>query len=283
MSRDAPRPPVLILGASSLIGPFLTRRLDAAQQPWVALSRNPPPGDGRWIAGDLTASRLPAGPIETVLSLSPIWLLPPALEALDAAGMRRLVCFSSTSRFTKQDSADPGERGVAARLADSEAAVIAFCEAKGIAWTILRPTMIYAEGRDANVSRLASVIRRFGVMPICGKGEGLRQPVHADDLAVAALAARDAGAARNQAYDLPGGETISYRRMVEYIFDGLNKRVLIVRLPPWLWRLLIAAAQPLLPGVTQAMGHRMAEDLTFDAAPATRDFGWSPRPFRPKF
>jgi nucleoside-diphosphate-sugar epimerase len=77
---------------------------------------------------------------------------------------------------------------VAASLAEAEAEVERFCAEPGVAWTILRPTLIYDEGRDGNVSRLAGLIRRFGVLPLSGEGEGLRQPVHAEDLAVGACA-----------------------------------------------------------------------------------------------
>jgi nucleoside-diphosphate-sugar epimerase len=121
--------------------------------------------------------------------------------------MTRLVAFSSTSRFTKQTSDVPEERAVAASLAEAEAEVERFCAEQGVAWTILRPTLIYDEGRDGNVSRLAGLIRRFGVLPLSGGGEGLRQPVHAEDLAVGALRAAGSPAAENKAYDLVGGET----------------------------------------------------------------------------
>jgi hypothetical protein len=30
-------------------------------------------------------------------------------------------------------------------------------------------------------------------------------------------------------------------------------------------------------------GIRMMKDMTFDAAPAKRDFGWNPRAFKPVF
>ena len=126
-----------------------------------------------------------------MLSLSPVWHLPPALGALKARGMRRLVAFSSTSVTAKAASPDAyeGRRMTARSLAEGEARVRAFCAAEGVAWTLLRPTLIYAEGQDQNVSRLASLIRRFGVLPLAGKGEGLRQPVHADDLAQGGLIA----------------------------------------------------------------------------------------------
>ncbi|HTK36632.1 MAG TPA: NAD-dependent epimerase/dehydratase family protein [Caulobacteraceae bacterium] len=274
---------VLVLGGTSLIGRFLLPRLAEGARV-AALSRDPPaeaPAGIAWIKGALgdadLASRLPQA--ATVFSLSPIWLLPAALPTLLANGMTRLVAFSSTSLFTKQDSPDAHERTVAGRLAEGEAAAIA----SGAAWTILRPTLIYAEGRDANVTRLARLIARFGVLPLAGRGEGLRQPVHADDLAEAALAAARAPAAANGAYDLPGGETLAYREMGARVFRALGKRPRLIAVPPLVWRMGLTLASPLLPGATAAMGVRMAEDLTFDGAPAARDFGWAPRPFRPDF
>ena len=288
---------ILVLGATSLIG----RRLIAQPPPpggrFIALSRHPPrngaapaaPESGEpdvgAVVADLAdphlAERLPQ--VEAVLSLSPVWLLPPALPALLATGARRLVAVSSTSRLTKANSPAPGERAVAARLAEGEEAVIARCEAAGVAWTLLRPTLIYAEGEDRNVSRLAGLITRFGVLPLAGRGEGLRQPVHAADLACAVLQALDAPAAFDRTYALPGGETLSYRDMAVRIFEALGRPPRLLSLPPPLWRLGLALASPVLPGATAAMGARMSEDLAFDAGPAARDFGYAPRPFRPVF
>jgi nucleoside-diphosphate-sugar epimerase len=275
----------IILGGTSLIGRFLLPRL-AADHP-LAVSRCPPIGntDAEWIAGDLSDPALAAGlpPLRRALSLSPIWLLAPVLPALIDKGAARLVAFSSTSRFTKASSPIEAEREVARRLAESEAQVIALCEGAGVSWTILRPTLIYAEGLDGNVTRLAGLIRRFGLLPLAGRGEGLRQPVHADDLAAAVLLAAESGAARDCAYDLPGGETLTYRAMVEQVFEGLGRTPCILSVPAPLWAAAFALVRPLLPGATAAMGARMSEDLTFDPEPARRDFGWAPRPFRPDF
>lgn len=282
-----PNPPLLVLGATSLVGAPLLARLAQAGRPAVALSRaDQEPVDGvTWVRGDLGepgwTDALPA--VEQALSLSPIWLLPRAVPALADAGVRRLVAFSSTSRFTKAASPVAAEREVAERLARSEEETVALCETRGVAWTILRPTLIYDPGRDANVTRLARLIRKVGVLPLAGRGGGRRQPVHADDLAAGALAALDSPAARNRAYDLPGGETLTYRAMAERIFEGLGRRPQILSVPAPLWRAAFVLASPVLPGATAAMGDRMAEDLVFDGEPARRDFGWSPRPFRPEF
>ncbi len=285
----AQTPPLLVLGASSLIGRFLVPELEAAGVGAIALSRKPPAqsagGSVTWLAADLNAPELEAllPWAETVISLSPIWLAPAALPALKARGMTRLVAFSSTSVFTKAGSDHPHEQATVQRLKDGEALVRAFCEAHGVAWTILRPTLIYAEGQDQNVSRLAGLIRRIGVLPLAGRGEGLRQPVHADDLAAAAIVAASSPAAENKAYDLPGGETLTYRQMAERVFEGLGRRPLIMSAPEPLWRLAFALARPLLPGATAQMGRRMSADLAFDGSVAAADFGWNPRPFRPDF
>lgn len=277
--------PVLVLGATSLIGRHLMARLKDEGLDPIAFSRRPPGADACWVGGDLKdsdlAERLPVA--ATVFSLSPIWLLPPALTALNARGMTRLVAFSSTSRFTKTDSPVAAERAVAAALAEAEQAVEAWCAANDVAWTILRPTLIYDEGHDENVSRIARLVRRFHVMPLSGAGEGLRQPVHAEDLAAGALAAAHAPGAANRAYDLVGGETVSYRVMVDRVFEGLDKTPRSLPMPTWLFGLIMRLAKPFYPGATTAMGTRMGQDLTFDSSDAARDFGWSPRRFHPRF
>lgn len=288
MSLHRLREPVLVLGATSLVGRYLLPRLVDQRTVTLALSRKPQeegdPGRVRWIVGDLDAPATIAFPFaDTVLSLCPIWLLPPALPALAAAGVRRVVAFSSTSVSGKAQSSNAQERAVAARLAAAEADVRRLCAAHHIAWTLLRPTLIYSEGHDGNVSRLARLVERFKVLPLAGSGRGLRQPVHAEDLAWAAMAAAASPLTPGRAYDLPGGETLTYKAMVERIFLGLDRTPRIICAPVVVWRLGLHLAGDRLPGATAAMGERMNQDLTFDGEPAARDFGWAPRMFKPVF
>jgi nucleoside-diphosphate-sugar epimerase len=287
MTIHRPREPILVLGASSLVGRHVLPRLGEIRAVTAALSRRDrgeAVDDVRWIRGDLDEPERITWPYsETLLSLSPIWLLPRALPGLAAAGVRRVVAFSSTSVRGKANSSDRGERMVAARLADAEEGVRRFCEAEGLAWTILRPTLIYCEGHDGNVTRLARLVERYRVIPLAGGGQGKRQPVHAEDLAWATLATAVSPLTPGRAYDLPGGETLSYRQMVERIFLGLDRTPRIVCAPTAMWRLAFRLARGRLPGATEAMGERMTQDLTFDGEPAARDFGWAPRAFKPVF
>jgi len=185
--------------------------------------------------------------------------------------------------MTKMDSEVAAERETLIRLADAEREIARVCESNGVGWTILRPTLIYAEGRDTNITPLARLIRRFGFMPLVSGAKGLRQPVHAEDLAIAAITAAVLPATANKFYSLPGGETIPYREMIGRIFDGMHMRRRTVSVPAWLWRASFLLARPLYPGPNVAMGIRMTKDMTFDGSPAVADFGWRPRLFQPLF
>ena len=276
----------LVLGATSLVGRFLLDRLVASGVKTVAVSRQaqqPRPGV-QWLVSDLNSLDLTASsPLPVAFSVSHIWLLAQALPALRAAGVTRLVAFSSTSRFTKTDSPVESEREVVRRLIEGETETKSYCEREGITWTILRPTVIYAEGRDRSITRLANLIKRFGTLPLAGDARGRRQPVHADDLAAGAIAAGASSRTGNRAYDVPGGEILTYRAMIERIFEGIGRKPRILSIPPAFWRVGLSMGSIWMPGVTTEMGSRMSEDLVFDAEPAERDFGWRPRGFRPQF
>ena len=151
--------------------------------------------------------------------------------------------FSSTSRLTKQDSTDASERRRAQALAEAEQGLSRTCDGLEIAWTLFLPTLIYGTGQDRNVSLIARFIRRFGWFPLVGGGSGLRQPVHADDLAAACLAALDNPRAHGGIYALAGGETLSYRVMVERVFQGLGQTPRLLPVPLWLLRAAIRAGR----------------------------------------
>lgn len=234
----------------------------------------------RWFRVDIEreASALPPAP--AAIHLAPLWLAPPLLDTLAGGGLRRLIAFGSTSRFSKERSADARERDVARRLAGAEDEVREACRRHGIAWTIFRPTLIYGGGRDRNLTRIAEWARRLGFVAIAGSGRGLRQPVHADDLAAACLQALRAPATRDREYDLGGASVVSYRQMAEAVCRA-SGGARVFGMPPALLRSAFRAAS-LLPRyrqVTAAMVDRMEQDLTADLSPARRDFGYAPRAF----
>jgi nucleoside-diphosphate-sugar epimerase len=275
----------LVLGATGLVGGYIVEHLVRSGTRPLALSRSlQSRPDVDWFRGDLAQPDTLGFPsFATLYCTADAILLPAALPRLFNPALRRVVVFSSTSVMTKLDSEVEAERKLLQSLAEAEGKIAAACEQHDVAWTILRPTLIYAEGRDLNITPLSRLIRRFGFMPLVGGAKGLRQPVHAEDLAIGAIAAASSPAAANKVYALPGGETLPYREMIGRIFDGLRRPRRTVDVPVGLWRAMFAVARPLYPGANVAMGIRMTKDMTFDAAPAIRDFGWKPRSFHPVF
>jgi nucleoside-diphosphate-sugar epimerase len=278
-----PERTVGILGATSLVGGPLVERL--ADMGWRvhAFSRSP-------AAGSTTASRAswhePAArdiePIPRWIALCPLWALPERIEWIAALGGRRLVALSSTSLFTKPASPDAGEREVAARLAAAEEELARGAAWHGIELCLLRPTMIYDGVRDGNVAAIARFIRRFGFFPLAGRANGLRQPVHAADVAAACAAAVETqGLAA--AYTLSGGEALPFRELVRRIFAWLDLPPRMPSLPRSLFAaaLLPAHAVGLCRGLSTGMAVRMNQDLAFRHDDAARDLGFRPRDFAP--
>ena len=272
-----------MLGARSMVGEYLLPALIEAGWNVTAYSRRavePPRHGVRWRhLSDLKASE---ASVPGWISLVPISALPPYLDALRAHGARRVVAVSSTSRFTRQSSSDEGEQALGRQFVESESRLQAWAEELGVAWVILRPTLIYGRGLDRNVTEIARFVRRYGFFPLLGGANGMRQPVHAQDVAVACLAALESGAAANRAYNLSGAERLAYREMVRRVFAALGRAPRMLSVPLWAFRLGIACLRvvPRYRGWTAAMAERMNQDLVFDHADAARDLGFRPRGFQ---
>lgn len=279
--------PVLVSGATNQIGHFLLPRLETAGYQVTALSRRPSATAGRihWQSLDLAtpAHTWPESEARVLFHLAALPFLPSLLQSPLGARLERVLAFSSSSVAVKQDSAEPYERDLMRDLLAAEEAALRLCAQRGIACSLFRPTLIYGCGRDRNVHFISRFIRRFGFFPLAGAGRGLRQPVHADDLAAACLQALACPASFGQRYYLSGGETLRYRQMVERIFSGLGRRARFLSLPVGGLQWLIRGFNwlPGLRHVSPAMVTRMNQDLCFPHRRATADFAYRPRGFHP--
>lgn len=213
---------------------------------------------------------------------APIWVMHEYFDLLKAHKVKRIVVLSSTSRFTKEDSSDFAEQAIALKLAENEERLQTWAEEQGIEWVILRPTMIYGQGKDKNVAEIARLIQRWGFFPILGKGRGLRQPVHVEDVAKACEAAITVPVIKNKAYNLSGDETLSYKEMVSRIFIALDKKPHFVHFPRWVFGLSLLGLRflPRFKKWTVAMADRMDRDLVFEHKDATTNLGFTPRTFQ---
>ena len=275
-------PTVAVTGASSQLGVFLLPRLQEAGYRVEAYSRrvNAPTRVSRqvcWLpprgkAGSTEASALVScGPLE----------LAEAMLATNAE-LKRIIAFSTTSVSTKADSGDRAESLQMQSIRAAEDRLNAACEARGVRLLLLRPTLIYGCGLDQNISLLARFGQRSGWIPVASNADGLRQPVHADDLAELAVRALQADIMPSLECAACGGSTLAYREMAARTAECFSG-VRILSLPAVLfaWAVRLASVLPAYRGLNAEMVRRQSSDLVFDDTPLRERLGFEPRPFDP--
>jgi nucleoside-diphosphate-sugar epimerase len=284
------RDKVGVIGATGLVGSCLLSLL--TQTGWRVTAyyrRQPGPlTDGvEWLSSpqhpfsSQTSLSSEKKKIQSWICTAPVWVLPEYFALLETYGARRVIALSSTSRFTKQDSSDLEEQAVSRRLDEAESSVREWAESRGVEWVILRPTLIYGFRRDKNIAEIARFIRRFGFFPLFGKAHGLRQPIHVQDVAQACLTAVTTPIAANRAYNISGGETLSYREMVTRVFTAMDRPSRLLPVPLLAFRIACALLR-ILPRYRHwsvAMAERMNRDMAFDHSEAARDLAFKPRAF----
>lgn len=272
----------LVFGGSGQIGVPVIERLLANDWQVVAVSRAPQADRERltWLRGDLQQAHGLPGQVDAIFSLGPLdrfshWYAGTAVIA------PRVVAFGSTSIETKRDSDDAHERDIADRLRAAESRIFAIARERQAKATLLRPTLIYGAARDRTLTEIARMARRVGFFVLPRSADGLRQPVHVEDLADATLAVVDADGTGGRSYALPGGETLAYAQMVERTLASLRPPARLIRVPAPLFKAAVATAHMFgkMQGLGDAAVARMREDLVFDAEAARRDFGYAPRGF----
>ncbi len=129
------------------------------------------------------------------VSFAPIWLLASFLDHLAShnpnllLGTRGLIACSSTSVITKRFAANRFDQELVARITAAEGQLFNTCCRLQLSCRIVRPTLIYGQIGpfvDSNLSRLVRLMRclPFLILPA---ESGLRQPIHASQLAAVAI------------------------------------------------------------------------------------------------
>lgn len=275
----------IIFGASGATGRLLLPTLLERGERVHAVSRRPPATNDRrrpaWIQGDLfgAVGALPPA-ADVIVSLGPLDAFSAWFDGTAIAGVKRVIALSSMSAQTKSASPDAAERALAETLRASEQRLLRTAAERGIDCTVLRPTLIYGGGPDRSLTPIARFALRWRVLPVPLGASGLRQPVHAADLAGAVDAVVDCTAAHGKIYALGGGERLRFDRLLWRLRAAMPKFVLPLPLP----QAMIRAGLRLRSGrgastITAAAVGRTRAHLVADNSEAARDFGYAPRAF----
>ena len=169
------------------------------------------------------------------ISFGPIWLLSPFLEQLAQQhperlqDFRGLIACSSSSALTKRFAANDFDRALTARLISAEDQLLATCRRLDVPCRILRPSLIYGQVGpygDRNLSRLLKLMRRLPLVALPTQS-GLRQPIHANQLAAVAfelaqqMLSPGFDSALPERIALGGDSQISYKAMLQALQQAL--------------------------------------------------------------
>lgn len=186
-------------------------------------------------------------------------------------GVLRFIHISSMS-------AHPGNKAVygATKLASEDG-----LRQTGMRFTILRPSLIYGPAKRGIFYKMTRLVAGLPVVPLVGGGKEPVRPVHAEDVAAAALEAIEADWAQGNTYELGGPEDWTLRDMIVAMRRLMGKRPLTFPLPLPLCRIGAAVGETLLrepPLTTDNLeGIARARRFTIDAA--RRDLAFNPRSF----
>jgi NADH dehydrogenase len=232
---------LLLTGATGLVGSALLRRLTAAREPVRCLVRDPrrlgpervrvqialgdlsdPPSFRNALRGVRTVVHLaaairdqPHGSIEELNAIA-TWRM---VEAAERAGVERFVFFSALS-------ASPHNR---TRFLRAKALAEQAVDGSPIASTIFAPSIIYAPG-DPYLTLLGR-LALLPVMPLSGAGRAQYQPIWAQDVADAVMAALAAGQDADNRYELAGPGVLSHQDIVELALRAQHRHRPILHVP----------------------------------------------------
>jgi nucleoside-diphosphate-sugar epimerase len=140
--------------------------------------------------------------------------------------------------------------------------------------------MIYGNARDHNLHKLIVALSRSPVFPLFGDGSATFQPVHAEDVADAAMTALISPVCRWRAYDLSGATVATYKDILTIIGNLLGRKPILVPIPLPLALAAAGLGERLRPGgigVNVEQVRRLQENKAYSHSSAARDFGFSPR------
>ena len=292
MSRVA-----LVTGAAGEVGRRLCRKLGALG--WsvraLVLPRDPLRARLEGMGHDIREGdvRDPAslGPaladVDTVYHLAAVILArdPAAYESVNHLGtahMVRAAAAAAVRHFVYVSSASV----LYPRLTPygrSKLAAERCVRAEGrLAYTIVRPTLVYDESGGQEFMIFREHLRRFPVVPFIGSGRALKRPVFSEDV-VDGLA-RIAGhpISFGKIYNLSGGEAISLDALARLVLELEGERKPILHVPVAACRVLAAVLGRVMrdPPITPYAIAGFTNDADLDPAAAIADLGYSPRGVR---
>ena len=280
---------ILLIGATSFLGPFVLGRLLDSRQDIKCLTRTGKHSDdlarlilnsggkasytnGNLLSPDSMMDALSGiSSIVYMVDLVKTDLLKNFLSAISRSQAKRIVFISSTTVLLPSLS----------DVKDSKLRSEELIKKSGLDYTILRPTMIYGVSGDPNFSKMLEFIKKRGFFITFGKGKNLIQPIYIGDVAKAVADVMGNAVTHKKIYELAGKEPLKYNDMLGTVkqASGINFKVFRIPIGPSKTFMSIFGRLSKKLSLTPEQIERMGIDKAYSYKDAERDFGFSPISF----
>ena len=211
---------------------------------------------------------------ETVIHIAGIWRTLKLLEAINrVGGVKHIILVHTTGIYSKHKIASREYEEIEARMQK-------YLD-MGMNINILRPTMIFGDMRDHNISKFIKLVAKLPVLPEIDHGAGLIQPVNARDLGQAYYKAAMVERLPRLSYNISGERELSIHELLELIARYMGKKPRFISLPMGLGVFGAKTVKLLSGGRVDLVEKvlRLGEDRNFSHADAAEDFGYEPASF----
>lgn len=213
--------------------------------------------------------------VDTIIHIINIRYTLTVISAAIKHGIKRAICVHTTGVYSKFRVASEEYKKIENQLED-------LVSTNDIKVTILRPTMIFGDICDHNISKFIKMIDKTRVFPVINNGEGLIQPVNARDLGKAYYRVLMMPTEKvKSSYNLSGEKPISLLQAFKLISEYLGKKTLFISIPLEIGVFLAQILKIITIGKIDYVEkvQRMSEDRCFSHEDAKNDFGFNPEPF----
>ncbi|MDC3416607.1 SDR family oxidoreductase [Aquibacillus salsiterrae] len=215
--------------------------------------------------------------VETVMHIYNIYHSPTIVQAAIEKEVKRVILVHTTGIYSEFKYASEGYKKIENKIKE-----LKNDPNYSTNITILRPSMIYGDLCDRNMSRFIKMVDKLKVMPVISGGKSLIQPVNARDLGKAFYTVLMSPKETNgKAYDLSGERPIRMIDAFKIISKELNKKTVFISVPLSLGVLMARVLKTLTLGKIDYIERvqRMGEDRNYSHDNATNDFSYNPMTF----
>lgn len=214
--------------------------------------------------------------VDTVLHIAGIQRTLNVIECVVKNGVQRAIVVHTTGIYSKYKAASEDYKNIELHMEK-----IVSDHASSLHITILRPTMIYGNLCDLNMSKFIKMVDKLRLFPVINHGDSLIQPVNARDLGEAYYQVLMTQEFKYNDYILSGEKPIKMVDAFKLISNNLDKRTVFISFPLSFGVLLARMLEAVTLGKVDYVEkvQRMGENRSFSHNNATRDFGYSPMSF----